>query len=192
MSNINNTVTLDYHTLEQDLEAIEAITGASECHGMVCGQLCRGTPIGAAQWLEHILGRPVGEDRVLAARCAQLLEVVLMSAGGGLINDDFVFEPMLPDDQESLNRRSIALGQWCEGFLYGLALGGEIKQASLSTEAEEVLRDLRDFTRIQGDGGMDEADESSYMEVVEYIRVVVMLLFHEWQQRPAPDTKTVD
>lgn len=183
---------LDYDSLEQALQELAAVCGASECHGMVCGQLCRGTQTDARQWLELILGRPVGEDRMLAAQGARLLEPILIDTAGALGSADFSFEPLLPDDRESLSRRSAALGKWCEGYLFGFALGGELQENSLSGEAMEALRDLRDFTHIQVEEVMDEADEPAYMEVLEYIRVVVMLLFQELQRRPAAGTKTVE
>jgi len=192
MENISNTPVLDYNRLEQDLQQLEAVSGASECHGMVCGQLCRGAQTSAGQWLELLLGRPVGEDRVLAAQGARLLEPILIDTAGSLGSPDFSFAPLLPDEGDPLSRRSAALGQWCEGFLFGFALGGELQEDGLSSEAMEALRDLRDFTRIQVEEVMDEADEASFMEVLEYIRVAVMLLFQELQRRPAAEMKAVE
>ncbi len=190
MDKMKNFLAADYNTLEQELLELDAACSAAECHGMVCGQLCRGTQIGAGQWLEHILGRPADTDRGLAARCAQLLEAVLLSAASGLGSVEFGFQPLLPEEGESLARRSMALGQWCEGFLFGFALGGELNADALSAEASESLRDLRDFTRIQVEESMDESEESSYMEVVEYIRVVVVMLFQELQQGHAAEANT--
>ncbi len=192
MENNGDSTILDYDSLAQGLRDLEAVCDAAECHGMVCGQLCRGASISAAELLEQILGRTAGDDRIRMAQAARLLESMLMNTAEALRSEDFSFEPLLPDAAQALSQRAMALGQWCDGFLFGFALGGELREDSLSNEALEGLRDLRDFTRIDVDGLMDEADESAYMEVMEYLRMVAMMLFQELQARAVAETKAVE
>ncbi|MGH8322977.1 MAG: UPF0149 family protein, partial [Steroidobacteraceae bacterium] len=90
------------------------------------------------------------------------------------------FDLLLPEDAASLDTRTVALAQWCQGFLYGLG-GSAIQDASgLPGEVGEIVRDLSEITRAGGDGGQSvEANESAYVELVEFVRVGVQLVFEE-------------
>ena len=60
---------------------------------------------------------------------------------GNFEDEEFGFVLWLPDDEESLEERTIALAQWCSGFLAGLASGGQLD--ALSEEAKEAIEDLQ-------------------------------------------------
>ena len=91
------------------------------------------------------------------------------------------FELLLPEDEAVLDARTVALAQWCQGFLYGL--GGSATQdvSRLPGEVGEVVRDLSEITRV----GVDD-DQSVGIERkrlcgagVEFVRVGVQLVFEE-------------
>ena len=95
----------------------------------------------------------------------------------------------LPDDDESLEDRTIALAQWCSGFLAGLASAGSLD--TLSSEATEAIGDLQEIARaavtsLDAQAEAAEEDEMAYAEIVEYVRVVV-LMFHEEFRGPQQD-----
>ena len=72
------------------------------------------------------------------------------------------------------------------GFLYGLGSAGEDIQARLSKDALEVLSDFSEVTRLRTDAEESESSEADYSEIVEYMRVGVMLIFEELRGRPRP------
>ena len=84
---------------------------------------------------------------------------------------------MLPDDDTPLYQRTQALGTWCQGLLYGLGLGRAAERGELSPESQEFLRDATDIARVGFEtDNASEADETAYAEVVEYLRVGLLLV----------------
>jgi uncharacterized protein YgfB (UPF0149 family) len=68
---------------------------------------------------------------------------------------------------------------------YGIASGRDV--SLLPEEAAEVLRDMGQFAQARFELGEDaEEDELSYSELVEYLRVGVMLLFETLYPRAQP------
>ena len=64
--------------------------------------------------------------------------------------------------------------------------------AEFSDESTEFLHDLNEMSRIEPDLTSDEESEAAYAELVEYVRVGVMLLSEEVQRGVAKsDTDTL-
>ncbi|MCY1558840.1 hypothetical protein D9M68_958120 [compost metagenome] len=84
---------------------------------------------------------------------------------------------LLPSDDAPLRERAAALGQWCQGFLGGFGLTA--RDSALSAEAMEVLQDLSAIAQVQNALEESEDGENDYMEVMEYLRVALLLLFSE-------------
>ncbi len=167
---------LTFRQLAEKLGQVEEQSTAAESHGTVSGFLCcrigRGVEKG---WIQKLFpGRDVTADE------EQILQRLYAETRAGLGSEDFSFFPLLPDDSAPVGERISALGEWCQGFLMGLSLGGVQETALLTTEAQEVLHDLAEISQAdsyQLDGG--EEDERSYMELLEYTRTGVLLLYTE-------------
>lgn len=162
---------------------------ASEYHGALCGALCVRMPadIDPLQLLERVGGEPsVPETRspLLSLRDATLRE---------LADPDSGIRLLLPEDDLPLAQRARALGQWCEGFLLGLASRGGLNLRQASPEVREVVEDLTQFTRAEFDEGDNaEVEEEAYAELVEYVRVGLQLVFMELAPRqPAANDQTI-
>lgn len=90
------------------------------------------------------------------------------------------FYPLLPNDDEPLNQRTDALAEWCQSFLFGLAAGGIKDFSTLPDQVGEISRDLVEFSQARHNSlEEDEQDEFAHVELVEYIRVAVQLIFEE-------------
>ena len=87
---------------------------------------------------------------------------------------------MLPDDDEPLESRVEALGTWCQGFVYGLSLGGMKEDTGLPDDSKELIKDILEISRAgyvaddEAEAGLDasmdgegEEDEVAFMEVCE-------------------------
>ena len=108
------------------------------------------------------------------------------------INDALTeFYLLLPEDNAPLVTRAEALGEWCQGFLYGLAAGGLKEDTKLPENSQEIMRDMLEISRASADedAEMDEADEIALMELVEYVRTGVLLINEELQ--PLQGTNTL-
>ena len=176
-----------FAALQETLDRAHAACDASESHGTLCGVLCSGVD-GAAAWLDHILGEDAAAGQA-ADQCRRALAALRDSTRTALDAGALEFTPLLPDDESALSERTAALGEWCQGFLYGVGLAGEsIKLDALPDEAGEVLRDMGQIAQAGFEGeGASEEDEAAYTEIVEYLRVGVQLLYEELQPgRGAP------
>lgn len=170
-----------FSDLKEILNSAGTVCGAAECHGTVCGALCAGADEDEA-WLTHLLDEAAGGEAGLAAGRRALLDLLDMSRER-LQSGTLEFAPLLPDDETGLAERTAALGEWCQGFLYGMGLAGErLQLEALPDEASEVLRDIGQIAQagFEGDADDDE-DETAYAEIVEYVRVGVQLLYEELQ-----------
>lgn len=147
----------------------------AELHGLLCGLLCTDPHLDPEQWLLHAT-EPLDDSELSPALRDLLLK--LFDYGAAQLNaSDCSIMPLLPDDESPLRQRADALGHWCEGLLYGLGLGELEGQGDLSPETEEFLRDATEIAQAGFDADeATEADEIAYAEVVEYLRVGVLLI----------------
>lgn len=128
-----------------------------------------------------------------------------------LDDDDLIFAPLLPDDDEQLEQRLLALKEWVSGYLAGFADGlghrrrdeeeRDAEDAADATSANsrmgtegspgkgaegESTEILSDFVAIaELDPSDDEAAvdeaEADYAELVEYLRAGVLIMRDEWR-----------
>jgi len=183
---MNEETACDYTVLESALESADAECGAAESHGLLCGIICAAGKSDEAQWLEQVLG----EENTLsaAARAAQGLLGSLYSRSLLQLNDtDLGLELLLPDDAASLFERSTALGEWCQGFLYGLAMGGVRDEPDPTGHVAEIMRDMFDISQARPEQASSEEEESAYMEIAEYVRMCVLLCHEELQPLQTPE-----
>jgi uncharacterized protein len=177
--------------LRDTLVRAGTVCGPAECHGTVCGALCAGADGGSA-WLEHLLDEATGGEAGLKA-CRQELMTLRDVSRALLEAGTLEFAPLLPDDETGLAERTAALGEWCQGFLYGMGLAGDRLQLdALPDEAGEVLRDMGQIAQAGFEGDAEaEEDETAYTEIVEYVRVGVQLLYEELQPASATPSGTL-
>lgn len=189
----------DISQLEGLLYDVDAALGATESHGVLCGMLCAQGATDAAQWMLQVLGEQEETSEVLQQAGKKLLQIHKLSVEQ--MNDSNVeLELMLPDDEEPLEARIEALGSWCQGFVYGLAVGGVRENTELPADSRELIGDILEISRAgyaaddeaelnaDMEEGVDE-DEVAFMEVCEYVRMGVLLIYEELQ--PLQSSQTV-
>jgi uncharacterized protein YgfB (UPF0149 family) len=166
---------MSYSDIQKVLQRARAATDAAEAHGTLTGCLCAVVPYRFEDWLVEILPDG-GPDSDASARLLELYKGTEES----LISGDLRFELLLPEDELPLDTRASALGEWCQGFLYGLGSGALSDAAKLPGDVGEIVRDLSEITRVGVDGGETlESNENAYTELVEFVRVGVQLVFEE-------------
>ena len=155
----------------------------SECHGVLCGMICRGRGAGVNDFLSSLEVLQLGAAS--GSHLHAVMEEIFHSTQQQLADAELRFQLWLPDDDQPLEERTLALGQWCTGFLAGFGLGGALQ--SMSEEALEALEDVRQIARAGFDTGAEEPganeaaedDEQAFSEIVEYVRVVTLILREE-------------
>lgn len=152
------------------LQSIASLADASEAHGLICAFYCVNSTMDAKRILEELCLSSDAKTKPKGEHLATLKRLVKISAQQ-LADTEYGFELLLPDDEEALSARSIALGHWCEGFLCGLGLAGK-KQ--FNADQNEALDDLRQIVLVDKKVVADEESEVAYTELVEYVRMVVI------------------
>lgn len=153
----------------------------AESHGLLCGLLCRETEQDAGDYLHHLAAMQLVVEPGEALR-SSLIEA-WESTSAQLADEDMGFALWLPDDEEPLEDRTIALSQWCSGFLAGLASTGSLDE--LTEDAREAIGDLQEIARAVSSSSdpneEDEGDENAYAEIVEYLRVITLMIREEFR-----------
>ena len=153
--------------------------GASELHGSLVGYLCARGKAAENAWpvaLELDGAEDDFGDEIftrLYRTCREQLD-----------DEDLGFEPLLPDDSQPLAERGDALVEWCRGFLGGVGLAGHAGGDALSADANEILGDFGAIAGSRFDYDDDDGDETALVEVLEFIRVGVLLLHDEMNHAP--------
>ena len=155
------------------LEGLKLGVGPSELHGSLIGYLSAGGKAESRRWLEalHI-------EAPAAAGADPALIQLYRDCAAALDDSDLRFEPLLPPAASTIDARADALVDWCRGFLGGLGLAGG-SPSTMSDDASEILRDLGTIAGSRFEYENAEEDESALEEVIEFVRVGVLLLHTE-------------
>jgi len=149
--------------------------GIAETHAVVIGLLCARPALDESALAGHLAALQVGEltpDEIL-----EQLGPALSSLKNELSSTDLEFQPLLPTDDRPLTERTTCLGRWCSGFLTGFGSGQPVLK---SDESQDALRMIEQIARATTDADSDqEAEESAYAELTEFLRVAVLLLREE-------------
>ena len=197
----NHRKTVDFSEIDVVLERLGVIYAASESHGVLCGLLCVKGFVSYDEWKrllhdeqksqpawndedidEEING--MNDDRQAGSAMDDdwgLLQDLYEETLRQLSDDDYGFSLLMPEDEQPLRLRTQALVEWCEGFLFGLG-AGEVKDfAQLPDDVNEISHDLAEISRAYHEDESTEADEVAYTELVEYVRVGVLVIYEALQ-----------
>lgn len=172
---------MNHRELADTLTRLQLGVSASDLHGSLTGYLCAGGQAGAADWLDALAldadladGQDDPSLGLLYRYCREQLD-----------DTDLGFEPMLPGDEVAIELRAEALVEWCRGFLGGVGLAGATAvKGKVSAEASEIMQDLGTIAASNFDYAGDEEDETALAEVLEFVRVGVLLLQSEFEAEP--------
>lgn len=174
----------DYGDLQDKLGAEPSKDDVAEAHGTLCGLLCAGVEDLAETWIHNTLVDAEeysfgGRDDARAA-----LEALHDATAAALKGGEMSFRLLLPDDDIAIEARAAALAAWCNGFLYGLAIHGLQPMEKLPEELRELLGDFSEIGRAGvAAEEADEEGEQALVELIEYVRVGVQLVYDECRPR---------
>jgi uncharacterized protein len=165
-----------YPRLARQLAVVDVDASPAEVHGIAAGLLCAGASDAHERWERELL-EGGAEGNVLADECRRSLRALYDTTAAALSDADMGLSLLLPDDDRPLAERAEALRDWCGGFLYGLGIAGISPDSALSAEGREALRDFTELTRLDAEHVADsEAEEGALTEIVEFVRVGVLLI----------------
>lgn len=162
---------------------------AAESHGVLCAILCARGTADMSDWAKHILGEQE-QGNVVLKETLMLLNVLYQVTMEQLNDTNCDFQLFLPGDDEDLRERVEALSAWCQGFVYGLAVGGISDTNVLPEDTMELVKDIIEISKADTatDEETSEEDELAYVEIVEYLRTGTLLISEELQPLQSAQT----
>jgi len=159
--------------LEQGQEA-----SPSDLHGCLCGLLAAGATPEPEVGLDA-LGQAL--DLVLHGELADQVMQLYRVTAAALEDEEFDFNPLLPDDSVDIALRTAGLASWCRGFLAGFAhvtAGADKAGSALSADSGEILRDFAAICEAAVDEDDDEDEsEGAYIELIEFVRFAALNVY---------------
>lgn len=151
--------------------------GAAEIQGLICGFLCGGKHTNGKNWLEPILGFAEIE---LTGEIRQMLLELYNVTYAKMMDENFEFSLLLPDDEEPLMFRAQSLSSWCQGFLTGIGLSGVFIDEHDTEETQEILYRFDDISKLDYENiEILHENEKAYFELHEYVRMAVLVVYNE-------------
>ncbi|MFP4207095.1 MAG: UPF0149 family protein [Wenzhouxiangella sp.] len=162
--------------------AAEAEPGAiAETHGLVIGLLSARPGLSEAELIAQLAALELGDWTSDGLK--EQAGAAITGLREELEASELSFRPLLPTDDRPLAERTGCLAHWCSGFLSGFGAGQPVISPGESTEALHLLEQI---ARAANDPEADtEAEESAYAELVEFVRIAVLLL-REDNRSPKP------
>ncbi|MEA3411577.1 MAG: UPF0149 family protein [Pseudomonadota bacterium] len=170
-------------SLNAALEKAGSSLDPSECHGLVCGVLSLDGEAPPVLWINEI-SRDLEAGDALASELLSMVEALGEETRRQIHDPALGFQLLLPDENDPLPKRVDAMRRWSSGYGFGLAIAGLKDPASLNEDGAEIVRDITEFARVSIDDGESEENEIAYAEVVEYLRMGVLLI-HAQARKPS-------
>lgn len=171
-----------YTEVMDELKKSPVKYNASQVHGLLCGLLCSPSEQLHEKWEKILFGEKHLKNK---ATLEQLFEITHQQ----LSEFSFEFSLLLPGDDADINDRTEALGLWCQGFLTGLEHAKIPIQHRKPSDITEALNDIIEISQVNfGDIADDEEDETAYFELVEYVRLAVLMIFQDLRSNNSPTT----
>jgi hypothetical protein len=184
-------LTIDHNELDAALRRCGSTWNAGQTHGLLCSRLALAGAEGASRWLAQVLA-DTDPENTLCTECQAMLEALCTSTWKQLSERQSDFMLLLPDDDDSAQVRTEAMGQWCEGFLHGLvseAHGDELRERLASDPLSDIIKDLLEITRASvGEEADEQATDNAFAELVEYLRVAAQLTYEELAEFREPSS----
>lgn len=181
---------MDFDQIQEALAPYPELESPSFIQGMLIGLICGDNDIEESVWIKKLLEE--AQAKSVKESFLRALDEMFQSTNKGLNGSGFELTLCLPEDNETVAVRALMLGQLCEGFIYGLGLigrGGE--QDKLSRDVQEILSDFGSIAQIDVEGlakdeTSAEAEEDDLMQLVEFVRVGMLMVNEELNPTQAP------
>ncbi len=173
---------LDLDKMQALFERHEVFANPSEIHGVIAGLLCGGTKANDSHWIEPIADF-FHQGLSFHQSVVEQLEIMFKQVWDNLVDEDFQFTPLLPDDDEPLHIRSTALAGWTQGFLLGFGINKQVLNDA-SEDVNEAIQDFAEICKMASDLPDSEENENAFFEVHEYVRISSIMCFSELGDNP--------
>lgn len=175
-----------YADLTDALDKIQSPLHPSEVHGLICGIICIAES-GAEDHWENLIKGPKSSKQ-----SSEVLRQLYTASFEEISQFSFEFALELPDTGTDITARAECLGLWCQGFLTGLEQASSPITERTSEEVKDALNDLTEIAQVKyEDISSNDEDETAYFELVEYVRLVVLMIYHDLNTEAPPGEENI-
>lgn len=167
-----------YGRLKRILNQFDCDVGASEAHGILFGLITGPKTYEEELWLscladpESFSRESLDSDSLkFFTLLSKITLEVVREASGVFI--------LLPQDNVQLSVRVSEFSQWCQGYLFGLGISGFSRDNISTEDGLSFLADIERFCRVDAALAENEEGEKALMELQEYTRVGIMIVYEE-------------
>ena len=184
---------IDCDRIEHALQTLDADINASEIHGTLCALLCADSSITGENWYKTLVPA-TDNNNVLHGEAKQTLNLFCDETRQQLNDPTCDYQLMLPSDDNDITTRTTALSDWCQGFIMGLMICGVKDFQKLPEDSAEAAQDIMEISRASSSYEMaqTEEDEVALEELIEYVRVGVLLINEELNPERKRVNTTID
>ena len=173
---------LDFASAQAVITTENIQSHASEIHGVLTGLICAGFTFEEQSYIV-MLNDLFNNGEPFPDSVKTLVTQLYSELWSDMLDNDYTFQLMLPDDDDSIVERGHALGTWVQGFNLGFGLQQKNSPVT-STEVKEVLADFSEIANLSDEMEEDEDTEQAYFEISEYVRISALLCFSELGSSP--------
>ena len=180
-----NTLTndpIDFASAQAIITTENIKAHVSEIHGVLTGLVCAGFPFEEITYLS-MLDDLFNQGEGLPDKVKATVKKMFSELWSGIIDGDYSFQLLLPDDDDTIVERGHALSVWVQGFNLGFGLQQKDSPV-VSEEVKEVLNDFAEIANLSDEMEEDEATEQAYFEINEYVRISALICFSELATLP--------
>jgi uncharacterized protein YgfB (UPF0149 family) len=180
---------IDHNEVDAVLRGAGSTWNAAQAHGLLCSRLAVLGAEGGPDWFGLVLpeasaaGVSHGDDLAL-------LDELYNETYRQLSERQSEFGLLMPGEGETDAVVTIALAEWCEGFLHGLVsdVKGDVLKETLAAEPlSDIIKDMLQITRATADDDDDsDGNEEALVELIEYLRVATQLVYEELAELRRP------
>ncbi len=182
------TYEINIERVQKNLTTLGSEASPSEAHGTLCGLLCGRADLESQEWLALTTteAEAIEQGDILAVEAAEWLSELFFHTVAALSDNNLNFYPLLPDD-DSETVQLEAIAQWAQGFLMGLSLAGIEKFTDYPEEVSEFVEAMTSISSADDyDLAGDDSDEEAITELLEFIRIGVLLVNEEMNPLRVP------
>lgn len=188
---------MDFEQVNEVIAPFPELESPAFIQGMLIGLLCGDSDIQEAVWIKKLIEE--AQIKSVKESFLKVLDEVFQETNKGLNGSGFELNLCLPDDTQSLVFRAAMLGQLCEGILYGLGLIGALNESekTIPKEVRELVEDFGQISRIDvgqlsDSKELTDAEESDFMELVEFVKVGILTINEDLNPTQAPPIMDAD
>ena len=108
---------------------------------------------------------------------------------------DYMFQPLLPSDDDALEERLMSVSEWSRGFLSGFTQGITQREAAgepIPGMTAEALKDMAAIAQVDPEAADSEETERQLDDVIEYLRFAAISIVNDAKTLQETDSEDLE